>query len=183
MLVLVAALVGAVILSVEGGSLLDRFAGSSGVGPSGDGSSGADDASDSAIVDRVVDGDTVIVDLGGERTRIRLLNIDTPESVDPHRPVECLGVEASAFLAELLPDGTAVRLGYDDEREDRYGRILAAVFLDDGTLVNAEIARAGLGEAVVFGGNDRYLSVVQDAEAEAVDAGRGLHDAAGDCAA
>jgi micrococcal nuclease len=134
-----------------------------------------------AVVERVVDGDTVIVDVDGERTRIRLLNIDTPESVDPNRPDECLGAEASAFLAELLPVGTEVRLGYDEERQDQYGRTLAAVFLGDGTLVNAEIARAGLGEAVVYGGNDRYLSAVRAAEAAATDAGVGLHSSGLDC--
>ena len=60
---------------------------------------------DRGVVERVVDGDTVDVRLNGAVTRVRLLNVDTPETVDPNRPVQCLGPEASAFLASTLPAG------------------------------------------------------------------------------
>ncbi len=126
-----------------------------------------------AEVRRVVDGDTVDVAYDGDTHRVRLLNIDTPETVDPNEPVQCMGAEATAFLRRLLPQGTTVTLGYDDERTDRYGRELAGVFLR-GQLVNAEIARAGLGAAIVVGGNDRYYERVKQAQDEAVGAGRGL---------
>ncbi len=127
-----------------------------------------------ATVDRVVDGDTVVVLLEGETVRVRLLNIDTPESVTPDSPVECLGPEASAFLKELLPRGAAVTLEFDTEATDRYGRMLAGVVLADGSLVNATIARAGLADSVLYGDNDRFLSSVDAAVDQARAAQVGL---------
>jgi len=126
-----------------------------------------------AIVERVVDGDTVIVFLANERTRVRLLNIDTPESVDPNSAVECLGPEASDYLRELLPEGTAVRLDYDETRFDQYDRTLAAVYVDD-LFVNAQMARVGLAEPIVVGDNDRFFDEVDAASDEAREAGVGL---------
>ena len=73
-----------------------------------------------AVVERVIDGDTVDVQRNGEVVRVRLLNIDTPETKDPNEIVECLGPEATALLEELLPPGTVVGLEYDQERTDRY---------------------------------------------------------------
>jgi len=128
-----------------------------------------------AGVERVVDGDTIIVDLAGERRRVRLLNIDAPEATDPDRPAECLGPEATAFVEGLLPPGTEVHLVYDIEVADQYGRDLAGVFRDE-LFVNAEIARHGLAEAVYFPPNDRFLDDVEAAVAEARAARRGLFD-------
>lgn len=122
---------------------------------------------------RVVDGDTLIADIRGEETTIRLLNIDTPETKDPDQPVQCLGPEASEFLAERLPAGTEIELEYDQERTDRYGRTLAGVFESD-SLVNAEIAAAGLGVPVLFEPNDRFLPEVEEAAATAQADGLGL---------
>lgn len=126
------------------------------------------------VVSHVIDGDTLDVQLDGNLQRIRLLNIDTPETKDPKRPVQCLGPEATQFLENLLPTGTAVRLEFDQERTDRYGRTLAAVFTEDNTLVNAAIARAGMGKSVYFAPNQRFLSAVQAAEREATTNKRGL---------
>ncbi len=95
------------------------------------------------LVERVVDGDTIIVEGVG---RVRLIGVDTPETVHPNRPVEFFGKEASAFAKRLL-EGKRVRLEYDQERRDRYGRTLAYVYLADGTFVNAEIIRRGYGHA------------------------------------
>jgi micrococcal nuclease len=126
------------------------------------------------VVDRVIDGDTVDVARNGDTVRIRLLNIDTPETKDPNEPVECLGPEATEFLQAMLPPGTPVNLAYDVDRTDRYGRDLAGMFLDDGTFVNAEIARAGFGEAILFEPNDRFYPRVSAAEDEARAGGLGL---------
>lgn len=126
-----------------------------------------------AVVTGLVDGDTLDVRIDGRVERIRLLNIDTPETVDPDRPVQCLGPEASAFLAARLPVGTPVRLEYDVERTDRYGRTLAAVRTTDGGLVNADIARAGLGTALVVGPNRRFFDPVYAAQQEAAAGRRG----------
>ncbi|MGY1840259.1 MULTISPECIES: thermonuclease family protein [unclassified Modestobacter] len=127
-----------------------------------------------ATVTKVVDGDTIDVQYDGETRRVRLLNVDTPESVDPTKPVECLAPEATDYLKGRLPVGTEVRLEHDEETHDRYGRELAAVFLGD-DLVNADIARQGLGVALVVGSNSRFYPPVRQAQDEARGAGRGLY--------
>lgn len=132
-------------------------------------------AADQAVVTHLVDGDTFDVSVAGRTERIRMLNIDTPETKDPDQDVQCLGPEAAAFLATQIPVGTTVRLEYDDERTDRYGRTLAGVFIADGTLVNAAVASAGLATAVVYGENDRFLPAVQEAQQDASDHERGLY--------
>ena len=116
----------------------------------------------------------------GDHT-IRLLNIDTPETKDPNQPVECLGPQAADYLAQQLPPGTAVRLEFDAERHDRYGRTLAGVFAPNGTLVNAEIAREGLGIPVHYGTNVKFLPPVEAAYEEARAAKTGLFSDQIDC--
>lgn len=74
------------------------------------------DNPEQVVVSRHIDGDTFEVTKDGQPERIRLLNIDTPETKDPNQPVQCLGPEASAFLANLIPTGTPLRLEFDDER-------------------------------------------------------------------
>ena len=121
------------------------------------------------LVERVVDGDTIIVEGVG---RVRLIGVDTPETVHPNRPVEFYGKEASAFTKRLLV-GKPVRLEYDRERTDRYGRTLAYVYLSDGTLVNAKIIRRGYGHAYTrcpF----RHMEAFRQFEREARDNRRGL---------
>lgn len=136
---------------------------------------------DSGTVVRVIDGDTLIVSINNGDHTIRLLNVDTPETKDPNQPVECLGPQASKYLEEALPKGTQVRLEFDVERHDKYGRTLAGVFAPDGSLVNAEIAREGLGIPVQFGSNDKFLPPVQAAYEEARTAKSGLFSETVDC--
>ena len=114
-------------------------------------------------VDRVVDGDTLVVD--GER--VRLIGVDTPESVKPGSPVECFGKEASAFLRRLLA-GRRVRLETDVEERDRYGRLLAyAHRRGDGLFVNAELVRRGYATPLTIPPNvrfaDRFAALARDA--------------------
>src|SRR3954451_13653419 len=130
--------------------------------------------STTATVVKVVDGDTIDVRYGGDTHRVRLLNVNTPETVDPDKPVECLGPEASDWLKDRLPLGTEVRLEQDKETHDRYDRGLAAVFVGS-ELINAEIARAGYGVAMSVGTNTKYLSRVKAAQAEAQSGDRGLY--------
>jgi endonuclease YncB( thermonuclease family) len=142
-----------------------------------DGSSSVHDSAadvDQAVVVRVVDGDTLVVRLGASDTTVRLLNVDAPETKDPNEAVECLGPEASDFLEELLPAGTAVELEYDGERHDRYGRTLAGVWLPD-ALVNAEVARAGLGVPVQFNGQVKFLPAVEEAARDAKSLKKGAY--------
>ena len=120
-------------------------------------------------VTRVVDGDTII--LNGKE-RVRLIGVDTPETVDPRRPVQYFGKEASAFTKRMV-EGKRVRLEYDQTRKDRYGRTLAYIYLEDGTFLNAEIVKQGYGHAYTrfpF----RYLEEFRRYENEARKAGKGL---------
>ena len=141
---------------------------------------GCDDGSGEGTVVRVIDGDTLVAVVAGEETTIRLLNIDTPETKHPDLPVQCLGPEATDFLAERLPAGTEIELEYDEERLDRYDRTLAGVY-ESGSLVNAEIAAEGLGVPVYFEPNDRFLPEVEEAAATAQSEGLGLFSAATEC--
>lgn len=129
---------------------------------------------------RVVDGDTFVANLGGEEKRVRLLNVDTPELGRDGSPDECLAQEATDFLSSLLPAGQEVDVEYDVEKRDRYDRELLGVFLDD-QLVNAEIAREGLGVAVQFGDNGKFHPDVSRAEEEARTAGIGVHGLPEEC--
>jgi len=92
---------------------------------------------------RVIDGDTIVLD--GDET-VRLIGVDTPETKDPRKPVQYFGQGAYEFTRSLV-EGKRVRLEYDQERIDKYGRTLAYVYLEDGTFLNAEIIKQGYGFA------------------------------------
>jgi micrococcal nuclease len=130
-----------------------------------------------AIVAKLIDGDTFDAAIDGRTERIRLLNIDTPETKDPNKDVQCLGPEAAKFLESLIPVGTTVTLEYDQERFDQYDRTLAGVYTANGALVNVEVARQGLATALVIGSNDRFYPPVLEAQKEAIADGRGLYSA------
>ncbi|WP_052274179.1 thermonuclease family protein [Arthrobacter sp. L77] len=130
---------------------------------------------------RVIDGDTLVINFDGDDQTVRLLNVDTPETKHPDKPVECLGPEATEKLESLTPPGTQVGLDFDVERTDKYDRVLAAVFIEDQTLVNAEIARVGLGVPVLIEPNKKYYDEVQAAYNEATAQKVGLMDVAAEC--
>jgi micrococcal nuclease len=127
---------------------------------------------------RVVDGDTVIVAQGGRREDVRLLGIDTPETVDPRRPVGCFGPEASAYTKHLLT-GRRVRLEYDRVRRDRYGRALAYVYLDGSppVFVDARLVALGFARTLSIPPNTRHAAQLARLEQSAALAGRGLWSA------
>lgn len=128
-----------------------------------------------ATIDRVVDGDTVDVLIGAGKERIRLLGINTPESVDPRKPVECYGKEASKRTAELLPRGTRVRLVRDVEARDKYGRLLAYIYrVDDGSYVNLTLVREGYARILTIPPNGADVIELTAAANEASAAKRGL---------
>ncbi|MFC4429566.1 thermonuclease family protein [Citricoccus alkalitolerans] len=162
---------------VTGVAVLAVAAGATGVAVA---QSGGSDDRDRATVVRVIDGDTIDAEVNGEVQRVRLLNVDTPETKHPEKPVQCLGPEATAFLEEFLAPGEQIELVYDVERTDRYDRTLAGVYKDD-SLVNADVAEAGLGVAVLYEPNDRFYPEVLEAQERAEEAGEGLHDAAVEC--
>jgi micrococcal nuclease len=118
---------------------------------------------------RVIDGDTIELETVG---KVRLIGVDTPETVHPSKPVEHFGKEASDFLRHLL-EGGEVWLEYDWQRKDKYGRTLAYVYLPDSTFVNEAIIRFGYGHGYTnypF----KYLEEFRALEREAREAGRGL---------
>jgi micrococcal nuclease len=132
-----------------------------------------------ATVARVVDGDTIVVHLGGRTETVRLLGIDTPETVDPRKPVQCFGVEASHRTKALLPAGTGVRLERDVEARDVYGRLLAYVRRDDGTFVNLALLEEGFANTLTIPPNVAYAAPFALAARGAQAAGRGLWSACG----
>lgn len=121
------------------------------------------------LVKRVIDGDTLELSAG---ERVRLIGVDTPETKDPRKPVQYFGREAAEFTRRMV-EGKRVRLEYDWERRDKYGRTLAYVYLEDGTFLNAEIIRQGYGFAYTRS-PFKYLEEFRKLEQEAREAGRGL---------
>ncbi len=99
----------------------------------------------SARLERVIDGDTIVVQVGGREERVRYIGVDTPETVKPNTPVQCFGPQAHDLNARLLGAvGTPLTLRFDRELRDRYGRLLAYVYrARDGLLVNAQLVGAG----------------------------------------
>jgi len=126
----------------------------------------------STYVTRVVDGDTVEVQLDGEEEDVRYIGIDTPETVKPEEPVECFGPQASDFNHRLV-ERQRVRLVFDEERRDVYGRLLAYVYLED-RFVNAELVRRGLARTLTIPPNDRFAGRLKRLEIAAARSGRGL---------
>jgi micrococcal nuclease len=100
--------------------------------------------SDSIFVSKVIDGDTLDVTQRGETRRVRLIGINTPETLDPRKPVECFGREASNF-SKHVATGKVVTLESDPTQDvvDKYGRLLAYVYLPDGTMLNKKLVAEG----------------------------------------
>ena len=128
-----------------------------------------------ALVLDVVDGDTIDVLLSGRRTRLRLIGINTPEVVDPRRPVQCFGREASARAHELL-DGQTVWLEPDTSQGERdvFGRLLRYVWLPDGRLVNLQMVAEGYAHEFTFRWPYRYQALFREAERQARQRGLGF---------
>jgi micrococcal nuclease len=129
-------------------------------------------------VTRHTDGDTLRIRIDGVEEKVRLVGIDTPESVKPNSPVECFGKEAAAHLARLVPLGTPVRVVLDAEPRDRYDRLLAYVYrAADGLFVNAAMAADGYANLLTIPPNVAHTDDVRAAVADARSAGRGLWSA------
>ncbi|MCP5029865.1 MAG: thermonuclease family protein [Actinomycetia bacterium] len=133
-----------------------------------------------ATVERVVDGDTLVIDFEGQRERVRLIGIDTPESVAENRPDQCYGVEASNRLTELLPAGTKIWITRDVEARDQYGRLLAYVYrTTDDLFVNLAMVEEGYAGVFTFPPNVTFADLFVEAAARAREADLGLWGACG----
>jgi len=126
-------------------------------------------------VTEVVDGDTIKVDTAGSKETIRLIGLDTPETKDPRKSVQCFGEEASKKLTEMLT-GKEVRLERDDTQDDKdkYGRSLRYVYLTDDVLVNKEMISQGYGFEYTYEKPYKYQADFKAAQKEAEGAQRGL---------
>ena len=142
---------------------------------------------DTVVADRspllveVVDGDTIVVSFPtGDVEPVRLLGIDTPETVDPTRPVQCFGREASTALESLLPPGAALRLERDVEARDRFGRLLAYVYrAEDNLFVNRALLHDGFADVAIYEPNEAYRSELTAAVTSARTRAAGLWEVCG----
>jgi micrococcal nuclease len=130
--------------------------------------------SSGATVQRVVDGDTIVVRVDGRTERVRYIGMDTPESVKPGTPVQCFAKAASAENQQLVA-GERVKLVSDAEARDRYGRLLAYVYRErDGLFVNAELVRRGYARVLTIPPNVAHAAEFRRLATTARRAGRGL---------
>jgi len=125
-----------------------------------------------AQVVRVIDGDTIEVNIGGKSYTVRYIGIDTPETVHPTKPVEYLGKEASDKNKELVSGKTA-RLDKDVSETDKYGRLLRYVYVGD-LFINAELVRLGYAQVATYPPDVKYQDLFLKLQREAREAGRGL---------
>lgn len=124
---------------------------------------------------RVVDGDTVRIKKDGEEVVLRLIGVDTPEVVDPRKPVQCFGQEASDYAKKLLT-GQKVRVEIDPTQDeyDRYGRWLVYMYLEDGLFFNEHIIKAGYAFEYTYQKPYQKQVLFKSGEAEAKAEKRGL---------
>jgi len=126
-------------------------------------------------VDYVIDGDTLVVDLGEARETVRLIGIDAPETGDGRTQLECFGREAREEARRLL-SGRQVRLATDPSQDtrDRYDRLLAYVWLEDGTFVNLAMVETGYAFEYTYDLPYRYQPELRAAGEHAMASGAGL---------
>jgi micrococcal nuclease len=126
-------------------------------------------------VSKVTDGDTIHVNIEGQDEKVRLIGINTPETVDPRRTVECFGKEASTRMKEIAK-GQIVRLEYDDSQSlrDTYGRLLAYVYLEDGQMINRKMVAEGYAYEYTYMTPYKYQKEFRQLQSLAQSAKRGL---------
>lgn len=147
---------------------------------------GVEQASSSAeyknlvAVTKVVDGDTIEVLINGQKKAVRLIGINTPETVDPRRPVQCFGKEASNETKRLL-SGKMVYLTQDISETDKYDRLLRFVYLplenNQMLFVNDYLVREGFAQNYPYPPDVKYADQFREAETEAKNQKRGLWSA------
>lgn len=123
----------------------------------------------------IVDGDTIKINYNGTTESIRFIGIDTPETVHPSTPVQCFGIEASNKAKELMQN-KKVRLEFDATQgeRDKYNRLLAYVFLEDGTHINYKMIREGFAFEYTYNLPYKYMDEFKEAERLAREEGQGL---------
>lgn len=127
------------------------------------------------LVSKVIDGDTILVDMDGKTETVRLLGIDTPE-VDPqYNPIECYGREATnATKDKLLNQAVSLETDTTQGTRDKFDRILAYVFLADGTNINNYLVTEGFAKEYTYNKPYKYQAEFKKSEQEARDQQKGL---------
>ncbi|MEK7524235.1 MAG: thermonuclease family protein [Patescibacteria group bacterium] len=127
-------------------------------------------------VTRVIDGDTIEVKIGAKKEKVRLIGIDTPETVDPRKPVQCFGKEASDKAKELM-QGKKVRLEADktNSNRDKYKRLLRYVYLKDASFVNEYMVKEGYAHAYIQFPFE-HMAEFEQYQKEAIEGEKGLWD-------
>jgi micrococcal nuclease len=162
--------IGVVVLLVLGAWLLIQ--GCAGGGDSDDGAAMPAGGSVEARVVRVVDGDTIVASVDGHDEYVRYIGVDTPETVKPDAPVQCYGPKASAENHRLV-EGRTVRLAFDREMRDDYGRLLAYVYAGS-RFVNGALVRGGYARTLAILPNTSHAAQLQRLAERAARGGRGL---------
>ncbi|WP_404452404.1 thermonuclease family protein [Virgibacillus necropolis] len=117
---------------------------------------------------RVVDGDTLLVNINGKEEYIRLLLVDTPETKHPDKEVQPFGPEASQLMKDTFSPSEPIRIEYGSEKRDKYDRLLAYVYTKDGQMFNKMLLEKGLARvAYVYPPNDRYVESFREIESKA----------------
>jgi micrococcal nuclease len=125
-------------------------------------------------VTEVKDGDTFNVKIGRHVETVRMLGIDTPETVDPRKPIQCYGKAASDETKHLLTEQSVrLKLNPDREEKDKYGRYLAYVFLGD-VFVNEQLLKEGYAREYTFGTPYQHQREFREIEKEAKKNKKGL---------
>lgn len=147
------------------------------LGESSSATESAQNSEEGVLVTKVIDGDTIEIESGGQKFKLRYIGIDTPETVDPRRPVGCFGREASSENKRLV-EGNKVFLEKDVSETDRFGRLLRYVYLklDDGSqlFVNDYLVRQGFAYASNYPPDVKYTERLAQAQTEAREQKRGL---------
>ena len=131
---------------------------------------------ESAIVTRVIDGDTVEVNINGKLRSVRYIGIDTPETKHPSKSAECFGPEASRFNEELV-SGQQVLLENDVTNTDRYGRLLRYLWIEGVGLVNQILVESGHARVSTYPPDVKYETLLTESENAARATGNGLWSA------
>lgn len=134
-----------------------------------------DKKSDLYLVTRVIDGDTLEIKIDGLPETVRLIGIDTPETVDPRKPAECFGVESSTYSKNIL-QGKMVQIEYDETqgKKDKYGRLLLYLYTEDGLFFNKSIIEEGYAHEYTYNTPYKYQNQFKEAEKNAVKNKKGL---------
>ena len=116
---------------------------------------------------KVVDGDTIKLDIGGEKTNVRLIGIDTPESVHPDKEKNVPEGKLASDHTKELVGSNSLYIVYGEEKQDRYGRPLCYVYLPDGTMLNEKILEDGYAKVLIVGKNNKYKDRFNEIQEEA----------------